>query len=122
VHVYLSTAGSMASGRAVSHMSDMDAADLMGFKKGDPDAHSDDDFTDEYDAAMVLIRQIHSLVDGLTFAPGETPSAPAPARDLRRKRNDRENADGSLRPFPLSTTANFIAEDLVPPDYRVRTS
>ena len=103
-------------------MSDMDAADLMGFKKGDPDAHSDDDFTDEYDAAMVLIRQIHSLVDGLTFAPGETPSAPAPARDLRRKCNDRENADGSLRPFPLSTTANFIAEDLVPPDYRVRTS
>jgi hypothetical protein len=62
VHVYLSTAGSMASARAVSHMSDMDAADLRGLKNGDPDVHSDDDFMDEYNAAMGLIKNIHSLV------------------------------------------------------------
>jgi hypothetical protein len=85
---------------------------------------ADDDFELEYDAATVLIGEIHSLVEGLTYAHGATPSAPAPARDLRRKRNERViDYDGALQPFPLSSTAaNLIAEDLVPADYRVRTS
>jgi hypothetical protein len=121
VHVYLSTAGSMAShGRPDVYM---DTADLRAQNRGGPDVHEDDDFKEHYDEATGLIGVILSLLDRLTYAPGQTPSASAPARDLRRKRNERENQDGSLQPFPLlKTGANFIAEDLVPPDYRVRTS
>ena len=86
--------------------------------------HPEDEFAEEYEKAQELIGVIHSLVDGLTYAPGYTPSAPAPARDLRRKRNERViDSDGSLKQFPPSKTgASLIAEDLVPPDYRVRTS
>ena len=105
-------------------MGDMDAADLMALKSGGLDVHPEDDSAEEYDKAQELIGVIHSLVDGLTFAPGYTPSAPVPARDLR-KRNERViDSDGSLKPFPLraTTAASLIAEDLVPPDYRVRTS
>ena len=86
--------------------------------------HPDNEFTEEYNPAMVLIAEITTAVEGLTYAPGATPSAPANPRDLRRKRNERViDSDGSLKPFPLSKTgASLIAEDLVPPDYRVRTS
>ena len=115
----------MASGSAPSRSmldSHMDATDRRAQKRGETDA-ADDDFELEYDAATVLIGEIHSLVEGLTYAPG-LGSAPAPARDLRRKRNERViDYDGALQPFPLSSTAaNLIAEDLVPADYRVRTS
>ncbi len=122
MHVYLSTAGSMAGARAVSYMGDMDPADLMALKSGGLDVHSNDDFKEHYDGCRVLMSEIEIAVEGLTFAPGETPSAPAKPRDLRRKCTERVNTDGTLKPYPLSTTANFIAEDLVPPDYRVRTS
>ena len=114
----------MASARAVSYMGDMDPADLMALKSGGLDVHPDDEFAEEYDEAQKLLGFIHSLVEGLTYAPGETPSATAPARKLGRGRNLRViNSDGSLKPFPLqATAASLIAEDLVPPDYRVRTS
>jgi hypothetical protein len=83
---------------------------------------ADDEFGEQYNACRVLITEIESLVGGLTFASGGMPSAPASVRTLRRPRNPREMPDGTLEPFLLSTTANFIAEDLVQPDYRVRTS
>ena len=67
----------MAGARVVSHMGDMDAADLMALKSGGLDVHPEDDFAEEYDKAQELIGVIHSLVDGLTFAPGATPSASA---------------------------------------------
>jgi hypothetical protein len=100
----------------------LDAADRRAQKRGEIDA-ADDEFEREYDAATGLIGEIHSLVDSLTYAPG-LGSAPAPARDLRRKRNERViDYDGALKQFPLSSTsATLIAEDLVPADYRVRTS
>ncbi len=85
--------------------------------------HEDDDFTEHYNVANDLIVEIHSLVEGLTYTPGLTPSATAPARKLGRGRNPRvKDDDGKLEPYPISTAANLIAEDLVPPDYRVRTS
>ena len=86
--------------------------------------HPDGDFTDQYNPAMDLIAEIKTAVEGLTYAPGATPSAPANPRDLRRKRNERViDSDGSLKPFAMRATgASLIAEDLVPPDYRVRTS
>ena len=93
MHVYLS-AGSMASTSAADYV------------------HSNDEFEDEYNKAKILLGVIHSLVHGLTFASGEMLSASEPARDLRRPRKDHENADGTLKQFPLSTNANFIAEDL----------
>jgi hypothetical protein len=87
------------------------------------DVAVDDDFKENYEACQLLISEIQHSVGGLTFARGETPREPAPARDLRRKRNERENPDGTLKQFHLSSTAaNLITEDLVPPDYRVRTS
>ena len=105
-------------------MGDIDAADLRTLNLGGLDVHPDDEFAEEYDKAQNLIGVIHSLVDSLTFAPGYTPSAPVPARDLRRKRNERViDSDGKLQPFAMRATgASLIAEDLVPPDYRVRTS
>jgi hypothetical protein len=114
----------MAGARVVSHMGDMHAADLMARKSGGLDVHPEDDFAEEYDKAQELIGVIHSLVDGLTFAPGATPSAPAPARKLGRGLNPRViDSDGKLQPFAMRATgASLIAEDLVPPDYRVRTS
>ena len=86
--------------------------------------HPDDEFAEEYNPAMVLIADIKTAVEGLTYAPGATPSAKAPALKLGRGRNPRvKNSDGELQPFPLrATAASLIAEDLVPPDYRVRTS
>ena len=101
----------------------MDVADRMPQRSGDMDA-ADADFKEHYDACLELMSEIASSVEGLTYAHDYTPSAPAPARDLRRKRNERViDSDGSLKPFPLrATAASLIAEDLVPPDYRVRTS
>ncbi len=100
----------------------INAADRMAQRSGGIDA-ADDDFDNEYDAATGLIGEIQFLVEGLTYAPGETPSAPAPARKLGRGRNPRvKDDDSTLEPYPISTAANLIAEDLVPPDYRVRTS
>jgi hypothetical protein len=81
----------------------MDTADRRPQRRGEIDA-ADDEFELEYDAATVLIGEIHSLVEGLTYAPG-LGSAPAPARDLRRKRNERViDYDGALQPFPMSST------------------
>jgi hypothetical protein len=81
-------------------------------------------FKEHYDVCLELMSDIESSVGGLTFTPGETPSATAPARKLGRGRNPRViDSDGKLQPFPLrSTAASLIAEDLVPLDYRVRTS
>ena len=86
---------------------------------------ADADFKEHYDACLELMSEMASSVGGLTFTPGETPSATAPAGKLGRGRNLRlVDSDGSLKPFPLraTTAASLIAEDLVPPDYRVRTS
>ena len=84
---------------------------------------ADPDFAEHYDACLELMSEIASSVGGLTFTPGETPSATAPARKLGRGRNLRViDDDGTLKPYPISTAASLIAEDLVPPDYRVRTS
>ena len=102
---------------------DIDLADHMARGSGGLDMHPDNEFTEEYDKAQNLIGVIHGLVDGLTFAPGYTPSAPVPARDLRKRSERLIDSDGTLKPFPInSTAASLIAEDLVPPDYRVRTS